>query len=193
MVKGGTSLVKRVSAAVVVNYQSVTDSKGKVSNVALTEQQVEEMTALVRETIGFSKERGDSVNLMNTPFAVEKQTLTELPFWKQAEVQDMLRSFAWPVGTLLFALVVLVGAIRPGIKLLSQPPQKLAANMRQLEEVSEEDLGRPMLSAPQSLNPIIEGPTPGELAIEDARKLTRDNPAAVANIVKSWVNGETPA
>lgn len=193
MVKGGTSLVKRVSAAVVVNYQSVTDSKGKVSNVALTEQQVEEMTALVRETIGFSKERGDSVNLMNTPFAVEKQTLTELPFWKQAEVQDMLRSFAWPVGTLLFALVVLVGAIRPGIKLMSQPPQKLAANMRQLEEVSEEDLGRPMLSAPQSLNPIIEGPTPGELAIEDARKLTRDNPAAVANIVKSWVNGETPA
>ena len=193
MVKGGTSLVKRVSAAVVVNHQSVTDAKGKVSSVPLSELQVEEMTALVRETIGFSKERGDSVNLMNTPFAVEKQTLTELPFWRQAEVQDMFRSFAWPVGTLLFALVVLIGAIRPGIKLLSQPPQKLAANMRQLEEVSEEDLGRPLLSAPQSTTPIIEGPTPGELAIEDARKLTRDNPAAVANIVKSWVNGETPA
>jgi len=193
MVKGGTSLVKRVSAAVVVNHQSVTDAKGKVSSVPLTEQQVEEMTALVRETIGFSKERGDSVNLMNTPFAVEKQTLTELPLWKQADVQDMFRSFAWPVGTLLFALLVLIGAIRPGIKLLSQPPQKLAANVRQLEEVSEEDLGRPMLLAPQSETPIIEGPTPGELAIEDARKLTRDNPAAVANIVKSWVNGEAPA
>jgi flagellar M-ring protein FliF len=193
MVKGGTSLVKRVSAAVVVNHQSVTDAKGKVSSVPLTEQQVEEMTALVRETIGFSKERGDSVNLMNTPFAVEKQTLTELPLWKQADVQDMFRSFAWPVGTLLFALLVLIGAIRPGIKLLSQPPQKLAANVRQLEEVSEEDLGRPMLLAPQSATPIIEGPTPGELAIEDARKLTRDNPAAVANIVKSWVNGEAPA
>ena len=26
------------------------------------------MTGLVRETIGFNKERGDSVNLMNTPF-----------------------------------------------------------------------------------------------------------------------------
>lgn len=193
MVKSGASLVKRVSAAVVVNHQSVTDAKGKVSSVPLTEQQVEEMTALVRETIGFSKDRGDSVNLMNTPFAIEKQALTELPFWKQAEVQDIVRSFAWPVGTLFFALVVLLGVIKPGIKLLSQSTPKLVTNVRQLEVVSEEDLGRPMLATSKMLTPIIEGPTPGELAIEDARKLTRDNPAAVANIVKSWVNGETPA
>jgi flagellar M-ring protein FliF len=192
MVKGGTSLVKRVSAAVVVNHQSVTDAKGKVTSVAMTEQQVEDMTALVRETIGFSKDRGDSVNLMNTPFVLEKQILTDLPLWKQAEFQDIVRSFAWPVGTLFFALVVLLGVIRPGMKLMSQPPQKLAANVHQLEVVSEEELGRPLLEAPQTLIPIIEGPTPGELAIEDARKLTRDNPAAVANIVKSWVNGEVP-
>jgi flagellar M-ring protein FliF len=193
MVKGGTSLVKRVSAAVVVNHQTVTDARGKTTSLALTEQQVEEMTALVRETIGFSKERGDSVNMMNTPFVVEKQMLIEVPFWKQPEVQDMFRSFAWPVGTLVFALVVLLGAIRPSLKLMSQPPAKLASNVRQLEVVSEEDLGRPMVSAPKILPPVIEGPTPGELAIEDARKLTRDNPAAVADIVKSWVNKESPA
>jgi flagellar M-ring protein FliF len=192
MVKGGTSLVKRVSAAVVVNHQSVTDAKGKVTMVALTDQQLEKMTALVRETVGFSKERGDSVNLMNTPFALEKQVMSEVPLWKQAEVQDLARSFAWPVGTLLFALLVLMGAIRPGLKLLSQSQHKMASNVRQLEAVSEEDLGRPQLSAPGS-TPALEGPTSGELAIEDARKLTRDNPAAVANIVKSWVNGEAAA
>jgi flagellar M-ring protein FliF len=50
-----------------------------------------------------------------------------------------------------------------------------------------------MLSAPQNMVAVIEGPSAGERAIEDARKLTRDNPAAVANIVKSWVNGESPA
>jgi flagellar M-ring protein FliF len=193
MVKGGTSLVKRVSAAVVVNHQSVTDAKGKVTTVALTDQQVEKMTALVRETIGFSKDRGDSVNLMNTPFVVEKQTVTELPLWKQAEVQDIVRSFAWPVGTLIFAVVVLMGAIRPGLKLLSEARPKVETNVRQLEEVSEEDLGRPMLSGPDTRSTAVAGPTPGELAIEDARKLTRDNPAAVANIVKSWVNGESAA
>ena len=34
-------------------------------------------------------------------------------------------------------------------------------------------------------------PTAGELALEDARKLTRENPAAVASIVKGWINGES--
>jgi flagellar M-ring protein FliF len=36
-------------------------------------------------------------------------------------------------------------------------------------------------------------PTAGELALEDARKLTRDNPGAVASIVKTWINGEAAA
>jgi flagellar M-ring protein FliF len=38
-----------------------------------------------------------------------------------------------------------------------------------------------------------QAPTASELALEDARKLTRDNPAAVASIVKTWINGEAPA
>jgi flagellar M-ring protein FliF len=43
------------------------------------------------------------VNLMNAPFAKEKVVMTELPLWQQPEVQDLARSLAWPVGTLLFA------------------------------------------------------------------------------------------
>jgi len=40
--------------------------------VALTEAQLEKMTALVRETVGFNQDRGDSVNVVNAPFAPEK-------------------------------------------------------------------------------------------------------------------------
>ena len=72
VVRGGTGIVKRISAAVVVNHHSVTDDKGKTTTTPLTDQQIEKMTALVRETIGFNKDRGDSVNLMNAPFAMEK-------------------------------------------------------------------------------------------------------------------------
>lgn len=68
--RGSTGNVKRLSAAVVVNYQTGED-KGKPITKALTPEQLEQMTALVRETIGFNKERGDSVNLMNTPFQVD--------------------------------------------------------------------------------------------------------------------------
>lgn len=192
VVRGGTGMVKRISAAVVVNHQSVTDAKGKTVTTPLTDQQIEKMTALVRETIGFNKDRGDSVNLMNAPFAMEKSVLAELPLWKQPELQDLARSFAWPVGTLLFGMLVLLGVIRPALKALATPQPRRATSIGQLDAVESEEPERPQLAAPAKKNEPA-GPTVGELALDDARKLTRDNPAAVANIVKSWINGEAPA
>lgn len=182
VVRAGTGVVKRLSAAVVVNHRSETDAKGKTTVVPISEQQLEKMTALVRETIGFSQERGDSVNLMNAPFAQEKIELPDVPLWKQPEVVEMARSFAWPLGTLLLAVLVLFGVIRPALKSLAEPKRP------QLDAMLSEEPDRPQLAAPQAEQ--AAGPTPGEKALEDARKLTRDNPAAVAGIVKGWISGE---
>jgi len=192
VVRGSTGIVKRISAAVVLNNQSITDSKGKTTSTPLSDQQIEKMTALVRETIGFNKDRGDSVNLMNAPFAVEKVVLADVPFWKQPEFQDLARSFAWPVGTLLFGALVLLGFIKPALKVLAQPHSKISMSSRQLDAIESEAPERPLLAAPARSNEPA-APTLGELALDDARKLTRDNPAAVANIVKSWINGEASA
>ena len=194
VVRGGTGVVKRINAAVVVNHQSVTDAKGKVSTVPLTEQQIEKMTALVRETIGFNKDRGDSVNLMNAPFAQEKLVIAELPLWKQPEVQDLVRSFAWPIGTLLFGALVLLGVIRPAIQALSKATPHVTTNAlaTQLDALESEEPQRPQLAAPPVKVVPVE-PTAAELALENARKLTLDNPAAVANIMKTWINGDAAA
>ncbi|NDD14591.1 MAG: flagellar basal body M-ring protein FliF, partial [Betaproteobacteria bacterium] len=79
VVKAGTGVVKRLSAAVVVNNLSITDEKGKTTTAPLTEQQIQKMTALVRETIGYSQDRGDSVNLMNAPFTKELVVEPNIP------------------------------------------------------------------------------------------------------------------
>ena len=192
VVRGGSGSVKRINAAVVINNQSITDSKGKTTTTPLSDQQIEKMTALVRETIGFNKDRGDSVNLMNAPFAVEKVATVEPSFWKQPELQDLARSFAWPVGTLLFGVLVLLGVVRPALKALTLPPAKMELPVHQLDAMESEEPDRPQLEAPARGNGVAV-PTAGELALGDARKLTRDNPAAVANIVKTWINGEAPA
>jgi flagellar M-ring protein FliF len=184
VVRAGSGVIKRLSAAVVVNHKSETDAKGKTTVLPISEQQLEKMTALVRETIGFSQDRGDSVNLMNAPFAQEKNLLPELPLWKQPEVQELARSLAWPLGTLLLALLVLFGVIRPALKSLNKPPRR-----PQLDAMLAEEPDRPQLEAPEEASKPV-GPTPGERALEDARKLTRDNPAAVAGIVKGWISGE---
>jgi flagellar M-ring protein FliF len=195
--KGAVGVIKRITAAVVLNNQTGVDAKGLPTSVPLTEAQLEKMTALVRETVGFSQDRGDSVNLMNAPFAPEKVEASDTPVWRQPEVQDLARSLAWPLGTLGMAALVLLGVIRPAMKALNQPPQVIteleeSADLAQLDALENDQPERPQLTGPSSANSTLE-PTAAELRLEDARKLTRDNPAAVANIVKTWINGEAPA
>jgi flagellar M-ring protein FliF len=195
--KGATGVVKRINAAVVVNNQITTDDKGKTVSTPLTDTQLEQMTALVRETVGFSKERGDSVNVVNAPFALDKPDTLDVPLWRQPEVVEIARSFAWPLGTVLLAALVLLGLVRPALKGLA-PPVNNIANAEELERgaqldaVEAERPDRPQLAAPnKSLEPLQ--PSTSELMLDDARKLTRDNPAAVANIIKAWMNGEAAA
>jgi flagellar M-ring protein FliF len=80
------------------------------------------MTALVREAIGFSKERGDSVNLMNAPFTITKVEQVEVPIWKQPDNIELARTFAWPLGAVILGAIVLLGFVRPGMKAITAPP-----------------------------------------------------------------------
>ncbi|MDT7514290.1 flagellar basal-body MS-ring/collar protein FliF [Rhodoferax mekongensis] len=194
--KGAVGTIKRINAAVVLNNQSVTDAKGVTTSVALTEAQLEKMTALVRETVGFNQDRGDSVNVVNAPFAPEKAVVNDTPVWRQPEVQELARSLAWPLGTLGLAALVLLGVIRPAMKALTQPApvaEPLENNeVAQLDAIENDQPERPQLTGPGT-GTDTQAASPSELRLEDARKLTRDNPAAVANIVKAWMNGEAPA
>ena len=194
VVKGASGMVKRINAAVVINNFNKTDDKGKFSSTPLTPAQIEQMTALVREAVGFNKDRGDSVNLMNAPFAAEKIEVVDLPLWRQPAVVDLAQSLAWPLGTLALALVVLLGFVKPALKTLteSRSHDGLALREGQLDAFESEQPERPQLAAPRVQNEP-PGMTESELRMEEARKLTRDNPAAVANIVKTWINGEAPA
>ena len=190
VVRGSTGAVKRLSAAVVVNYQSAED-KGKTVTKALTPEQIEQMTALVRETIGFNRERGDSVNLMNTPFQVTAVPTTDTPLWKQPEVVDLAKTFAWPVGAVLFAALVLMGLVRPALK-GSAPAKATAAKSvagGQLDALEAETPERPALAAPSRKDEVLPA-TPEQLRLEDARVLAKENPVAVANILKTWLNGD---
>lgn len=188
--RGGMGAIKRVNAAVVVNYQSVSEEEGKPPVAkALSPEQIEQMTALVRETIGYSKERGDSVNLMNTPFLADAAPAADLPLWKQPEMVQLAKSLGWPVGVSLAVALLLLGLVRPVLKgrLRTAPAQEPVPG-EQFSAIASEELQRPALPAPaqpQDLQPTAE-----QLRLEDARRLARDNPVAVASIIKTWVNGE---
>lgn len=175
VVRAARGAIRRLSAAVVVNQRTQADARGNVAPVPLTQQQVDQMTGLVRESIGFNVDRGDSVNLMNAPFVVDAKADDSLAFWQQPAVQELARDLAWPVGAVLLALVVLFGVVRPVLKAMQAPPAP------QLDALLDDDLELGLA------DPIKKGPRVQERLLEEARKLARENPAAVAGIVKNWI------
>ena len=189
VVREASGTIRRLSAAVVVNHRSSTDKSGKETSVAIPPEQLEQMTALVRETIGFNKDRGDSVNVVNAEFNVTKP-LPEDPiaWWQSPDNQELARSLSWPVGLVLMGLVVLLGMVRPGLKMMRTPVVETPVTP-QLNTVLNDTPERPGLPMPEEDPQVsIE-----QSRLADARRLALDNPAAVANIVKTWVNGEAPA
>jgi flagellar M-ring protein FliF len=197
--RNATGTVRRLSAAVVLNHVEATDRKGQSSSTPLPPEQMEQINALVREAIGFSTTRGDSVNVMNAAFTKPAVDTTDVAWWKQPDTFDLARSLAWPVGMLMLGLLLFLGMVRPALKMMAAPPplpnRSGATNANgslvagtQLDTLLDEQPQRPSLPAP-----VQNEPTAEMLRLEDAKRLARENPVAVANIVKGWVNGESPS
>jgi flagellar M-ring protein FliF len=180
--RAATGTVKRINAAVVVNHKVTTDPRGKVTTTPLTTDEVEKLTALVKETIGFKQDRGDSVKVVNAPFRTDpKADEQALPLWKQPEVLDILRTVAVPGALAVIALLAFFGLIRPGMKaamLRLPPPGPMPSAPIVTAVVDEPAAALPQLPAPQR-----------NIQLEQARMLAQTNPAAVAGIVRGWVNG----
>jgi len=194
--RNATGTIKRLSAAVVVNHRVSTDARGRTTSTPLTPEELEKLTALVEQGLGISKDRGDTVKVINTAFRTESPPkVEELPAWKQPWIQDLLRAAAMPAALAFIALLIVLTTIRPALKTLMAPPPVPApgSNINAvldetplLPGTAPEDAASPgsslALNAPQQ--------HPG---LEDARTLARQNPVAVANIVRSMMNGEQAA
>jgi flagellar M-ring protein FliF len=182
--RNATGNVRRLNAAVVVNYRSNTDAKGKTSTVALAPDEIEKLTTLVRESIGFKQDRGDSVKVINAPFKVTPVEKIDTPLWKQPETLDLLRTALVPLGLSLVALLVFFGIVRPALKAALPPPPKEEPGAK-LNAVVDDPQSLPGANQP----PALAGPNSAEL-LASARVMAKDNPAAVATIVRGWVSGE---
>ncbi len=185
--RAGVGQVKRLSAAVVINHRTSTDPKGKAVSVPLTDKEIEQLTALVQQGIGFNSERGDQVKVINAPFRVDAAPASDkTPLWQQPWLVDLLKSTAAPFALALVGLAVVFALIRPAMKsMFAPPPPTPPTPGGQINEVVGGDAPPLEPGAP----PALESPGANQ-RLEAARRLAKENPAAVANIVRGWVNGE---
>lgn len=114
--------VKRLSVAVVVNYRSALDAQGKRMAQALPASELEKINNLVREAMGFSAQRGDSLNVVNSPFASDVASGPELPLWRQPESIDLAKLVGKYLLLGALALYLWLAVLRPLLRKHLQPP-----------------------------------------------------------------------
>ena len=184
--KAAVGNVRRLNAAVVVNHRTTTDAKGKTTTAPLSEKEIEQLTALVQQGIGFNAERGDVVKVVNAPFRSEPATAVDtLPLWKQTWLIDLLRSAAAPLALGLVALVIVFKLIKPALSavMAPPPPPETGSSLNEVVDGDTGPAGQASLMAPRL--------TLHNEKLLAARAMAKQNPAAVASIVRGWVNGET--
>jgi flagellar M-ring protein FliF len=173
-VQQGVGGLKRLSVAVVVNYKQTTDKDGKAVMTPLTEAETVQITNLVKEAMGFNAERGDSINVVNTPFArAEQEVIPELPLWKQPGVIQMAKTAGKYLLMALALLILYLRVLKPILKKLSEAMAQPPASHAQLQA----DVG--MMALPGQRN--------YQENLSRAQKMANEDPRIVANIVKTWV------
>lgn len=183
--KGEVGSIRRLSVAVVVNYRRVGEgAKGKLEPLA--EQEIAQITDLAREAMGFSKDRGDTLNVVNAPFRITEAeaAAAALPFWKDSWLIAFTISIAKWIGFTVVALIALMmtrTAVRDLIR-LGAAPQPAAAGA-----------GGPGMIMPgggyEAQAPAGAGPAPSgyEGDLRAVRDMAKQDPAIVAQVVKGWV------
>jgi flagellar M-ring protein FliF len=180
--------LKRLSVAVVVNFRNTTDKAGKIISRPLTAAEKTQITDLVKEAMGYNQQRGDTLNVVNSPFAgTEKELIPDVPLWKQPENIQLAKD----IGKYLIAIAVLLylffRVLKPMLGKLSADADARAA----LPAPDADDVVH--LSHMSADGELMELTTHGVLGyqqnLEIAKQLAKQDPKVVANVVKTWVNG----
>lgn len=115
--------VRRVSVAVVLDDRITVRPEGTVERVSWPQEDIDRITALVRESVGFDAQRGDTVNVMNATFATTPFDPNLLPFWRQDWFLELVKWGLVAIVAIVFLLVV----VRPVVRRLLPPPVLPAA------------------------------------------------------------------
>ncbi|MCX7166849.1 MAG: flagellar basal-body MS-ring/collar protein FliF [Rhodocyclales bacterium] len=175
--KAAPGSIRRLSVAVVVNFKKdLTKEKdpAKAPPQPLAEADLKLINELAREAMGFTKERGDTLNVANAPFTViEKDIVPDAPFWANAELMAILKDLGK-------YLLIAGGVFWLWTRVLKPILEKLmeAAPVAPSGYAGTGGEGMPHMGQPTY-----------ESKLAAARELAKQDPKAVANMIKDWVGG----
>jgi len=190
-----TGRIKQLSVAVVIDDKKVLDDKGVVTSTARTSEEIQRITALIKEAVGYNIQRGDTVNVINAAFVQPEamEALPEIPIWEQSWFMGVVKQ----VLAGLVVLYLIFGIIRPAFKNLSRSSTTtemgVAGEIGSDGSVSVDKDGNPIGIDNKSHEVDADGnELPNQedvyqLELELARKLVVDDPKVAAQVIKNWI------
>ncbi|TLJ10435.1 flagellar basal body M-ring protein FliF [Escherichia sp. E3659] len=177
-----TGNVERLSVAVVINYLP-----GKAGEpAALTPAQMKQINDLVKEAMGYTASRGDSVNVVNTPFSQADKDIA-LPLWQQQDVIQLVLSVLRYLLVALVAWVLWRKAVWPfwvkhqemllqRLEMEKEARQAEATAQRQKKEHCERAKAQQRMDT--------------ELTTQQLREMADEAPQIIALVIRQWMNKE---
>jgi flagellar M-ring protein FliF len=179
--------LRRLSVAVVVDDLVTLGDDGTTTRIERTPEEISRITRLVRESIGFNAQRGDSVEVINSAFMApeQPQPLPELAIWQQPWVWDVAKQ----AGGVILVLILILFVLRPTMKKLIEPPvmHQLAEAQGGASGSASSKSGGDSLDGPDD-SMMLPGPERYENTLEAARQMVQDDPKRVAQVIRSWVS-----
>ena len=188
--------LNRLSVAVVVNDKQSVGADGVPVRTPWTEAELERLTILVRDAVGFSAARGDSVNIMNEAFReIEAMEVAEAKWWEN----DIYRFYAKQGVGLLIIAILLVGLLRPVLKSLAAAGLKTRAEDEARELAALQASGVDAFDSLSDETVTLTGgdalalPSPEESyehQLNAVKGLVAEDAGRVAQVIKRWINEE---
>ncbi|MBB1268082.1 flagellar basal-body MS-ring/collar protein FliF [Shewanella sp. SR44-3] len=112
-------VVRRVSVSVAIDFKAgAAGEDGQIAKVARTEQELSNIRRLLEGAVGFSSQRGDTLEVVTVPFM--DHLLEELPAPDMWEQPWFWRAVKLGIGALVI-LVLILAVVRPMLKRLIDP------------------------------------------------------------------------
>jgi flagellar M-ring protein FliF len=175
--------VNRLTVAVALDNKSSLDDKGKPVSTPFTKDELEQMTLLVKNAVGFDEKRGDNVSVVNAPFQSGPELEpVNVPLWQQPTVREIVKQ---GIGALL-ALGLILMVLRPLFRNLVGPSRAhalalAAAGVNGIDAMPDTLTLGGTRSAPGT------PPLAFEQKVELAKRVASQDPKQVAQVVKTWV------
>ncbi|MFS2019629.1 flagellar basal-body MS-ring/collar protein FliF [Massilia sp. CT11-108] len=187
--------IKRLTVGVVVNYRRTVDPKtGKVVVKPLSAAEVAQINELVKQAMGYSQARGDTLNVTNAPFdGVDKPEEQAPDWWKDPANLPLAKDIARYVFIALVLAFLWFRFVRPLLKpAIKKFDEAVAIPPEPEPEVPEAD---PEPDPDEEARIQREEEEQQKVQVyksnlEMAKDMAKNDPRIVANVIKEWLGTE---